>query len=106
MTQFVLGQQSTYPNQYDPSLLFPISRGQQRSKLGISDSANPPFFGVDIWNAYEMSWLNSKGKPQVAIDGVCLGLGEGLGLFTEGHWSFLRLIVFSSNSRNYNVLLE
>ena len=67
MTQFVLGQQSTYPNQYDPSLLFPISRGQQRSKLGISDSANPPFFGVDIWNAYELSWLNSKGKPQVAI---------------------------------------
>lgn len=67
MTQFVLGQQSTYPNQYDPSLLFPISRDQQRSKLGISDSANPPFFGIDIWNAYELSWLNLKGKPQVAI---------------------------------------
>src|SRR5690606_165070 len=26
-----------------------------------------PWFGSDIWTAYELSWLNSKGKPQVAL---------------------------------------
>ncbi|MFM9114241.1 MAG: NADPH-dependent 7-cyano-7-deazaguanine reductase QueF, partial [Polynucleobacter victoriensis] len=30
-------------------------------------SQSLPFFGVDIWNAYELSWLNAKGKPQLAI---------------------------------------
>src|SRR5690606_22944277 len=26
----------------------------------------PDWIGADIWNAYEISWLNSKGKPVVA----------------------------------------
>jgi 7-cyano-7-deazaguanine reductase len=25
------------------------------------------FFGQDIWNAFELSWLNLKGKPQAAV---------------------------------------
>jgi 7-cyano-7-deazaguanine reductase len=33
--------------------------------LGI---VGPPiFFGADLWTAFELSWLNLKGKPQVAI---------------------------------------
>lgn len=61
-----LGKNSENPNQYSPDLLFPISRDENRARLGIQ-SQSLPFFGVDIWNAYELSWLNAKGKPQLAI---------------------------------------
>lgn len=65
LDQAPLGKASENPNQYSPGLLFPISRTENRAKLGISQSL--PFFGVDIWNAYELSWLNNKGKPQIAL---------------------------------------
>ena len=29
--------------------------------------ASLPFAGVDLWNAYELSWLDAKGKPRVAM---------------------------------------
>lgn len=61
-----LGQKTAYINQYDPSLLFPVTRKNKRDEIGI-DSNNLPFNGYDIWNHYEVSWLNSKGKPVVAI---------------------------------------
>lgn len=67
MSEFVLGQQSTYPNQYDPGLLFPISRAQNRKKLGIEEGSHLPFLGIDLWNAFELSWLNPKGKPQIGL---------------------------------------
>jgi len=60
-----LGKSSVYVTQYDPSLLFPIARQGKRDELGLSGTL--PFFGMDIWNAYELSWLNMRGKPQVAI---------------------------------------
>mgnify|MGYP006279955575 CR=1 FL=1 len=60
-----LGKTTGYTNHYDPGLLFPISRADKRAELGISGSL--PFFGMDVWNAYEVSWLNRRGKPQVAI---------------------------------------
>jgi len=60
-----LGKAIAYPTQYDPAALFPMSRQDNREALGLA--APLPFSGVDIWNAYELSWLNSKGKPQVAI---------------------------------------
>ena len=60
-----LGKPAAYHAQYDPSLLFPIARQGKRDELGISGTL--PFFGIDIWNAYELSWLNLRGKPQVAI---------------------------------------
>lgn len=60
-----LGKATTYQSQYDPSLLFPIPRQQKRDELGLG--ATLPFFGIDIWNAYEVSWLNLRGKPQLAI---------------------------------------
>ena len=67
MSEFVLGQQSAYPNQYDPGLLFPIPRAQNRKKLGIEEGSRLPFLGIDLWNAFELSWLNPKGKPQIAL---------------------------------------
>ncbi len=60
-----LGQQTQYVSQYDANLLFPIPRSESRAQLGISDDL--PFFGCDIWTGYELSWLNEKGKPQVAV---------------------------------------
>ncbi|WP_420473011.1 NADPH-dependent 7-cyano-7-deazaguanine reductase QueF [Noviherbaspirillum sp. ST9] len=60
-----LGKPTSYQAEYTPSLLFPIPREQKRLEIGVSGTL--PFFGVDIWNAYELSWLNPRGKPQVAI---------------------------------------
>lgn len=60
-----LGKTSPYIAEYDPSLLFPIERQGKREEIGIADEL--PFRGVDIWNAYELSWLNAKGKPVVAM---------------------------------------
>ena len=55
-----------YVTKYTPSLLDPISREKQRKTLGII-SKNLPFKGFDVWNAYEFTWLNHKGKPEVAL---------------------------------------
>ena len=63
--QSPLGKTSAYQTQYAPELLFPIARQQKRDELQITGAL--PFFGVDIWNGYELSWLNMRGKPQVAI---------------------------------------
>jgi 7-cyano-7-deazaguanine reductase len=67
MSTLSLGQTTPYPDQYDPSLLFPIPRSENRLKLDIKPNQALPFVGVDIWNAFELSWLNKKGKPQIAL---------------------------------------
>lgn len=60
-----LGKEVSYSDQYNPALLFAIDRQLSRNSLGIV-ATELPFTGVDIWNAYELSWLNTKGKPLVA----------------------------------------
>jgi 7-cyano-7-deazaguanine reductase len=60
-----LGKTSAVPLRYNAGLLFPIPRAPQRSELGIDGAL--PFHGVDVWNAYELSWLDARGKPNVAI---------------------------------------
>jgi 7-cyano-7-deazaguanine reductase len=64
--QSQLGRASAYVDHYDASLLFPVARLTQRQALGIADD-KLPFFGADLWTAFELSWLNPRGKPQVAI---------------------------------------
>ncbi|MCP8899151.1 NADPH-dependent 7-cyano-7-deazaguanine reductase QueF [Gilvimarinus xylanilyticus] len=61
-----LGKTSAYVSEYDASLLFPIARADSRSLLGLSGDALP-FMGEDVWTGYELSWLNPKGLPQVAL---------------------------------------
>lgn len=63
--QSQLGKSSAYVDQYDASLLFPIPRLAKREEIGAG--GNPPFFGADLWTAFELSWLNLRGKPQVAL---------------------------------------
>lgn len=60
-----LGRTVAWPQRPDPALLFPIPRAQGRAELGLGSSL--PFTGVDIWNAYELSWLDARGKPRIAI---------------------------------------
>ena len=60
-----LGKAVAYPSQYDPALLFPIPRQPKRDQIGLPSP--PPFHGCDIWNAYELGWLDARGKPRVAL---------------------------------------
>ena len=63
--QSQLGKPTPYVDQYDASVLFPIARAGKRAEIGIAGAA--PFFGADMWTAFELSWLNPRGKPQVAL---------------------------------------
>jgi 7-cyano-7-deazaguanine reductase len=63
--QSQLGKASAYVDHYDATLLFPIARAPKREEIGVTGT--PPFFGADLWTAYELSWLNPRGKPQVAL---------------------------------------
>ena len=60
-----LGRAATFAAHYDPGLLYAVERGAQRASLGLG--AELPFRGADVWTAYEASWLDGEGKPQVAI---------------------------------------
>jgi 7-cyano-7-deazaguanine reductase len=60
-----LGKHTVYADRYDPSLLFPIPRQAKRDEIGIHEPL--PFHGVDVWNAYELSWLDMHGKPMVGV---------------------------------------
>ncbi len=59
-----LGRTTDYPRTYTPDVLFPIARRGAREANGIG--ADLPFTGVDIWNAWELSWLGPTGRPEVA----------------------------------------
>ena len=61
-----LGKPADYCDTYSPGLLFPIARQIKRDEIGIVPG-KLPFVGEDLWNAYELSWLNPRGKPVVAL---------------------------------------
>jgi 7-cyano-7-deazaguanine reductase len=60
-----LGHPSNHPDQYAPSLLFSVPRAPQRAALGLGERL--PFSGLDVWTAYELTWLDIDGKPQIAL---------------------------------------
>jgi 7-cyano-7-deazaguanine reductase len=59
-----LGKTTEYREDYDPALLFPIPRAGNRASLDLD---GVPMFGLDLWNAYELSWLAPGGLPQIAL---------------------------------------
>lgn len=65
-----LGQKTEYISKYQPSLLQPVPRQLNRDDLALGEDL--PFSGYDLWNLYELSWLNAKGKPIVAVAEVRL----------------------------------
>ena len=60
-----LGKATPYKTEYDPQLLCPFPRKVKRDEIGIGGAL--PFAGYDLWNGFELSWLNSKGKPVIAL---------------------------------------
>ncbi|MGJ8682840.1 NADPH-dependent 7-cyano-7-deazaguanine reductase QueF [Paraglaciecola sp.] len=60
-----LGKNTDYKENYAPELLQAVPRSMNRQELNLTNEL--PFHGCDRWNGYELSWLNNKGKPQVAI---------------------------------------
>ena len=69
-----LGQSTAYQAEYDASLLQGVPRKLNRDAIELTGEL--PFHGTDIWTAYELSWLNSKGKPMVAIAEVQLDINS------------------------------
>ena len=61
----LLGKETRYDQGYSPDILFPLARSDNREILNIKDAL--PFHGEDLWTCYELSWLDSKGKPNVGI---------------------------------------
>ena len=69
LSGLTLGKSTDYRDTYDAALLQPVPRSLNRDPLGIrADSL--PFHGGDIWTLYELSWLNARGLPQVAVGQV------------------------------------
>ena len=66
MKDILLNSKPSYQDTYTPSLLYPVPRSLGRGEIGIKPG-EVPFYGVDIWNCYELSWLNLKGKPQILM---------------------------------------
>ncbi|MEX2122256.1 MAG: NADPH-dependent 7-cyano-7-deazaguanine reductase QueF [Woeseia sp.] len=60
-----LGEKTDYPDHYARDVLYPVARAENRQKLGLSGAL--PFRGEDVWNAYEITWLERAGKPVVAV---------------------------------------
>lgn len=88
MHSIPLGQDTEYRFEYDAGLLAPIPRALGREKLAIDASQ---FVGVDVWNAYEVSWLNRRGLPQVRLarlsvpcDSPCIVESKSLKLYFNG----------------------
>lgn len=73
-----LGKTVPYTGKYTPSLLCSLARSDGRAAIGIENNVLP-FDGVDIWTAYELSWLDPKGKPVVAY-GIFLFPCQSIGM--------------------------
>ena len=69
LSNLTLGKKTAYHDQYEPALLQPVPRSLNREPLNIQ-AGSLPFQGADIWTLYELSWLNSRGVPQVAIGSI------------------------------------
>ena len=64
-THGILGQSTSYPKTYTPDMLYPIPRALGRANLALP--ADALSIGMDWWQVFEMSWLNSHGVSQVAM---------------------------------------
>lgn len=71
LAELTLGKPTAYCDHYDVTLLQAVPRSMNREPLGLYPD-NLPFHGADIWTLYELSWLNNKGLPQVAVGEISL----------------------------------
>ncbi|MEH2919672.1 NADPH-dependent 7-cyano-7-deazaguanine reductase QueF [Samsonia erythrinae] len=78
LSDLTLGKPTPYHDHYNAALLQPVPRSLNREPLGLHPDSLP-FHGADIWTLYELSWLNARGVPQVAVGEVRLN-AESLNL--------------------------
>jgi len=64
MSKTPLGKPTDYPAEYSPQVLFAVPRIEARRALGLG--AELPFQGEDVWNAWDLTWLEPTGKPVAA----------------------------------------
>ena len=95
MSNTILGQDSTIPLQYDPSILSPMSRLDSRIKNGLNEF--PDFHGRDFWTSYETSWLNNEGIPQNKILNISYDCNSKF--FVES--KSLKLYLYSLNNKKF-----
>src|SRR5690625_7248507 len=69
----LLGRQTPYPDTYSPELLQAIERAPDRRELSAAADA---FTGCDIWHAWELSWLNDRGRPVSAVGRFVFEIGR------------------------------
>ncbi|MEY3041499.1 MAG: hypothetical protein RLZZ174_581 [Pseudomonadota bacterium] len=84
-----LGQTQSYAGGYDPNRLYPIPRAHSRDRLPQAPAAG--FLGMDWWTAFELTWLDDDGRPQVAVgrfgvpaESPCIIESKSLKLFLGG----------------------
>lgn len=70
----LLGRQTGVVDSYAPQLLYPIPRASGREHIGCTSPL--PFYGTDLWHAYEMSWLDGQGKPVVRVGRILVPAGS------------------------------
>lgn len=63
MSKIPLGRPTGIPEKYAPEVLFGISR--EVARRTFISQPELPFRGEDIWNAWELTWLDITGKPSV-----------------------------------------
>jgi 7-cyano-7-deazaguanine reductase len=83
MNKIPLGRETEYPQEYAPGVLYAVPRAETRERLGIG--ADLPFSGVDLWNAWELTWLDPGGKPVAGtatflFDATCPSIVESKSL--------------------------
>ncbi|MBU2893964.1 NADPH-dependent 7-cyano-7-deazaguanine reductase QueF [Colwellia sp. D2M02] len=66
LSELTLGKETQYSSEYNPDLLQAVPRSLNRDDLSLTDTTLP-FVGEDVWYGYELSWLNTNGKPVVAV---------------------------------------
>lgn len=96
-----LGKQVEYDQTYNPKRLYAIPRSDNRNEIGIT-AAILPFFGFDIWNHYEVSWLNEKGKPIVATAEIIYDCSSPLIIESKS----LKLYFNSLNNTRFKSIAE
>lgn len=70
MTELPLGKTTRYPDRYAPEVLRPIERLDDRERIGVG--VDLPFSGVDIWNAWDLTWLDEDGQPLTATAEIAI----------------------------------
>lgn len=96
-----LGKQTEYDQTYNPDRLYPIPRAGKREEIGIDPNVLP-FSGFDCWNHYEVSWLNAKGKPCVAMAALYYDCASPFIVESKS----LKLYFNSLNNVKFNSLLD